>query len=431
MKLLNSTNFPKIILVLLLISITIWAQNGLIEANNLFEAGKYLEAKAIVEPMVESDPDYSGAVFLLGKIYFKLGDLNKAKELINKAIELDLSNPDYREARNEMAAFASKLTEGSRLYTNADYEGAKKVYLELINENKNFVDAYVNLGRVLVRLNDFEGAAEYFGKAIEMDPENENYKKEFESLTRRYIVDGTQLMQRKSYGAALEKFKQAISLNPNDPLAYYYIAIVYLEEKKMPEALQAINKSIQLDPEYPKAHLVKGKIYAGMKKIPEALNAFGKATELDPEYLDAWKNIGLINYKTKRYDDAIPAYKHVIKLKPNEASAHANMGAIYILQEKFSTAITSLSKAVEVNPRDVNSYYRLAQAYNKTGKCDKAKEIAQKTLKIKPNWAPVLIELGIAERCLGNRAAARQAFKMATKDQKWKPVADYELKTVQ
>ncbi|MCG2715904.1 MAG: tetratricopeptide repeat protein [Candidatus Marinimicrobia bacterium] len=430
---MNRRNILKITVAFLLLSTLLWAQasSSLIDANELFLAGKYSEAKTIVEPIVENDPEYAGAVFLLGRVYYKLGNLDKAKELIDKAIELDLSNPDYREVRNAMAAFASKLTEASRLSTNAEYENAKKVYLEVINENPNFVDAYVNLGRVLVRLNDLEQAAVNFRKAIGKDPENESYKKEFEGITRRYIHEGTQLMQRKSYGAALEKFRQAISLNPNDPLAYYYSAVVYLEDKKSQDALDAINKSIQLDPEYPKAYLVKGKVFSGMNNVNGAVEAFKKAIELDAEYVDAWKNIGLINYKTKKYDDAIPAYKEVIKLKPDDAFAHANMGAIYIHQEKFSTAIPSLIKAAELNPRDSNSLYRLSQAYNKTGKCDKAKETAQKALKLKPNWAPVLIELGTAERCMGNRAAARQAFQMAARDPKWKAVAEYELKTVQ
>ncbi|MBL7066367.1 MAG: tetratricopeptide repeat protein [Candidatus Marinimicrobia bacterium] len=433
MNLLNRKNILKITAAFLLFSTLVWAQasDSLIEANELYLAGKYSEAKTVVEPIVENDPEYAGAVFLLGRVYYKLGDLDKAKELIDKAIELDLSNPDYREVRNEMAAFASKLTEASRLSTNADYENAKKIYLDVINENPNFVDAYVNLGRVLVRLNDLEQAAVNFRKAIEKDPENESYKKEFEGITRRYIHEGSQLMQRKSYGAALEKFKQAISLNPDNPLAYYYSAVVYLEEKKSQDALDAINKSIQLDPEYPKAHLVKGKIFSGMNNVNGAVEAFKKAIELDAEYVDAWKNIGYIYYKTKKYDEAIPAYKEVTKLQPQYASAYANMGAIYIQQEKFSTAIPSLSKATELNPRDNNSLYRLSQAYNKTGKCDKAKETAQKALKLKPNWAPVLFELGTAERCMGNRTAARQAFQMAARDPKWKAAAEYELKTVQ
>jgi len=433
MKLMPGKKIVMITVICLLFSTFVFGQasNGLIEANDLYLAGKYHEAKAILEPIVEADQEYTAAIFLLGKIYFKLGDLSKARELVDKAIEKDLGNQEYRDARNEMATFASKLTEGSRLYNNADYEGAKKVYQEIIKENPNFINAYIDLGRVCVRLNDLEGAAENFRKAIELDPENESYKKEFEALTRRYIQEGTQLMQRKSYAAALEKYKQAVSLNPEDPLAYYFMAVVYLEEKNAAEALVAVNKSIELDPKYQKAYLVKGKIYTTMNDVAGAVNAFKKAIDLDPKYVDAWKNIGYVYYKTKQYENAIPAYKEVIKLDPKYSSAYANMGAIYIEQKKFNEAVSSLSKAVELRPRDVNSQYRLSHAYNNIGKCDKARETAQTALRIKANWAPVLIELGIAERCMGNRTAAKQAFQIAARDPKWKAVAEYELKTVQ
>jgi len=433
MKLVTGKKILMITVSCLLFSSFIFGQtsNRISEATDLLNTGKYREAKALVEPVVEQDQENNAAIFLLGKIYYKLGDLDKARKLIDKALEMDLRNQEYRDTRNEMATFASKLTEGSRLYISADYEGAKKVYREIIKENPNFINAYIDLGRVCIRIDDLEGAAENFRKAIEKDPENESYKKEFESITRMYIQDGIQLMQRKSYAAALEKFKQAISLNPEDPLAYYYSAVVYLDDKNSAEALVAINKSIEYDPEYTKAHLVKGKIYTGINDVAGAVNSFRKAIDLDPEYVDAWKNIGNVYKHTKQYDDAIPAYKEVIKLDPGYASAYANMGAIYIEQKKYNEAVSSLGKAVELNPRDYNSQYRLSQAYNNIGKCDKAKEIAQEALKVKPNWAPVLIELGIAERCVGNRTAAKQAFQIAARDPKWKAVAEYELKTVQ
>ncbi len=433
MKLVTGKKIITITVTCLLFSSLIFGQasNRISEATDLLNTGKYREAKAIIEPIVEQDQTYSAAIFLLGKIYYKLGDLTKARELIDKAIELDLKNQEYRDARNEMATFASKLTEGSRLYNSADYEGAKKVYQEIIKENPNFVNAYIDLGRVCVRVEDLEGAAQNFRKAIEKDPENDSYKKEFESITRRYIQDGTQLMQRKSYAAALDKFKQAISLNPEDPLAYYFSAVVYLDDKNTAEALVAINKSIEYDPEYTKAHLVKGKIFTSMNDVAGAVNSFRKAIELDPEYVDAWKNIGYVYYKTRQYDDAIPAYKEVIKLDPGYASAYANMGAIYIEQKKFNEAVSSLGKAVEYNPRDINSIYRLAHSYNNVGKCDKAKETAQTVFKIKPNYAAAMFELGIAERCLGNRTAAKQAFQIAARDPRWRANAEYELKTVQ
>jgi tetratricopeptide (TPR) repeat protein len=426
--------WKKAIILMLLVpalGTLILAQDELVKANDLFLAGKYQEAKAIIEPIVEKDPNYTGAVFLLGRICFKLGDLNRAKELIDKAIELDLANPDYRNVRNEMATFASKLTEASRLSNNADYEGSKKIWLEVLNDNPNFVNAYIELGRVLVHLGDLENAAANFQKAIAKDPGNESYKQEFEALTKRYIQDGVQLMQRRSYSTALEKFKQAISLNPDDAQAYYFSAIVYLDENKLAEALLSVNKSLELDSSYPKAFLVKGKILAGMNNIDEAIKQYKKAIELDSEYIDAWKNLGLVYYKMKNFDEAIPIYLQVIKLQPDYASAYANLGAVYIEQKKYNDAITVLIKASELNPNDYASIYRLSQAYNNIGKCDKAKESAEKALKIKPNWAPVLIELGIAERCLGNRTAAKQAFQIAARDPKWTAVANYELKTVQ
>ena len=46
--------------------------------------------------------------------------------------------------------------------------------------------------------------------------------------------------------------------------------------------------------------------------------------------------------------------------------------------------------------------------------------------KIKPNFEGV--ELGIAEKNLGNKAAAKIAFKEASKDRKWKESAQYEIK---
>ena len=202
--------------VIMVVFSTLSFAQGLVEANELFLAGKYAEAKAIVQPIVDSDPGYAAAVYLLGKIYYKMGDLNKARELIDKAISLDLGNQEFRDTRNEMATFASKLTEASRLFNNADYEGAKKVYEEIIQENPNFVKAYIDLGRVCVRLNDLMGAAEAFGKAIEKDPNNEDYKKEFTSVEDQKLLD-------KALKAETQEEKEKIKDKLAKEMRKYYI----------------------------------------------------------------------------------------------------------------------------------------------------------------------------------------------------------------
>ena len=52
---------------------------------------------------------------------------------------------------------------------------------------------------------------------------------------------------------------------------------------------------------------------------------------------------------------------------------------------------------------------------------------AKKSLEIKRNYAPAYFELGIAEKSLGNKIAAKDAFEKAKKDRNWRKSAQFEL----
>jgi len=420
-------------LIVLLVATLAFGQGSdeLIKAYDLFQKGEYQSAFDICKPVVDADPNYAGAVFLLGRIYYGMGDLDNAKIYVDKAIELDRANTEYRDVRNTMAAFISKLSEASRLVASADYQGAKKIYLEIINENKNFAEAYFSLGIVFVRLQDYSSAAEYMNKAIQMKPTEEKYRKSFQCLVSQVLAEGTQLMQRKNYPGALEKFQQAISLDSNDYRSYYLSAVISLDEKNYTKALEFISRCIEKNPNNPKAFLVLGKAQTKLNNVPEALKAFEAATNIDQQYLDGWVNIGQIYYQLKDFSNAIPALNKVVEINANYETAYELLGAIHTEMNNFKDAVTTLSKAVQLDPKSTTSWLRLATAQNKLGQCQEAKESANSALKLKINWAPALIELGIAERCLGNKAAAKQAFQLAGKDLKWKSVAEFELKTVQ
>ncbi len=426
------TKFSCLFVIAFLVSLSLGQNNGTFDdALKLFEDGKYGEAFNICKPIVNENPNFVRAKILLGQIYFAMGDLDSAIVYIDDGLKMDRNNAEYREIRDKIAAFGSKLTEASRLSNSANFEGAKDLYEQIIKENPNFAEAYFSLGMVYINLNNLAEAAENFRKAIEMKPEEEKYHNVYQSIIKKHLSEGNQLLKRRNYQAALEKFQQVICFNPDESMAYYFCAAVYLAEKKLPEALIAIEKSIELNPDYQKSHLIRGKIYLKMNNSVEALKSFKAAIALDPDYVDAWNNIGLLYYSKKEYKEAIPAYKRVVKLKPSYPKAYENLGAIYIEMKNYREASQYLSKAVELNPKSYSSWFRLAQAYNHQGQCQKAKEAARSSLKIKANWAPVLIELGIAERCLGNKPAAKQAFQIAMKDPKWRKVAQFELKTLQ
>ena len=421
----------SIVGLLLLLSRGILGNDQLTDSYDLYKNGELQKAYEVCKSLVEKDPNYAAAVFLLGRIYFALGDLDNAKVYLDKAIELERANTEFREVRTQMAAFASKLTEASRLSTNADYEGAKKLYLEIIKENPNFVDAYFQLALVNVRLNDLSGAAEYLRKAIAKRPDEEKYSRQLKVLVQQYLKEGENLRQRRNNAAALEKYQQALNLDSTEFLGYYLSGLVNFDEKKYEDARRFVEKGLALNPEHSKSFLVLGQILEKLNKLEEALNAYNEAVTIDPKFDGAWDKIGVLNYNRKNFPKAIEAYLKVIEINPGNIRAFEKIGQIYIDMNDFTNAASYLEKVIEKDPNNAKAWLRLAQAYNSTGEAQKAKDAANTALKIKPNDALALIELGIAERSLGNKVAARQAFQLASKDPMYKRYAEEHLKTVQ
>ena len=90
-------------------------------------------------------------------------------------------------------------------------------------------------------------------------------------------------------------------------------------------------------------------------------------------------------------------------------------------------AINNYSQALEYDEKAYDIHYRLSSVYNIDKQYENAKKSAKASLNIKRNYAPAHFELGMAEKSLGNRIAAKDAFENAKKDRNWRKSAQFEL----
>jgi len=420
----------KSLFILFIIVSTIFANGVLQEVQTKMDEGDYKSAMELIKPYIEDNPELPQAQFVAGKIFYQLGYINEAKVAVDKSINLDRANQEYRDFRNEMASFATQYTEASRAQKDGKYSEAKDKYAELLEINGNFAQGYFNYAQVLFQLDDAKLGSDALKKAMELRPEDENYVKAYSMYGQKFLVDGNSLLQRRDYTRATAKFKQALILDPQDYKAYFLMARAYQSEKNYPAALEAIDNCLSIQDDYIRAYVVKGSVYIRMNKMNDAIAAFTKITELDRKYYSAWDKIGYINYRIKEYDAAIPAYNEAIKIDPSKSNPYENLGVIFSEKQDWDNAIQNLTKASELNTKESTVWYRLASAYNAKGEAQNAKVAANEALKNKPNWAAPLYELGIAERRLGNNDAAKNAFRMAAKDPKWKKSAEFELNSI-
>lgn len=96
----------------------------------------------------------------MGVIYYNINEIEKAKEVYQKALRL---KPDYPEALNNL---------GVIFFNNKEYTTAQIYFKKATEINKNYADAFANLGACFHNSGDAKSAIPFYKKAIELNPAN-------------------------------------------------------------------------------------------------------------------------------------------------------------------------------------------------------------------------------------------------------------------
>jgi tetratricopeptide (TPR) repeat protein len=79
---------------------------------------------------------------------------------------------------------------------------------------------------------------------------------------------GRKLADGQQFDAAIENFRTAIRLKPDDMLAREWLGLAYIFSKRYEEAIQTYNKLLELKPDYANAYGNLGYVY--FQRGPEA-----------------------------------------------------------------------------------------------------------------------------------------------------------------
>jgi tetratricopeptide (TPR) repeat protein len=214
---------------------------------------------------------------------------------------------------------------GHRSYVTGSqegYEGAAELFARAVEIDPTFAVAHYHLGLAHLALGNRWKAAAQFRAASQVDP---NLPEPLKAL-------GDLFMQspRRLYDQAIESYQKALTLRP-----HYAEAQVGLGDAKAAKgdnegAIGHYQKALALDPLNARVHFSLAKIYYGEKGLYyEAVSAYKKAIELDPFFLDARMGLGEIYEEKGLYKDAIAEYKKVVEAEPKHTGAHYNLALAY------------------------------------------------------------------------------------------------------
>jgi tetratricopeptide (TPR) repeat protein len=84
-----------------------------------------------------------------------------------------------------------------------------------------------------------------------------------------------------NYSKAIEAYKQAIRINPNDAYTYYFLGSAYYSLSLYKESIEAYKQAISINPDYIKPHFFLGISYHLIGDKSSALNEYKILRNLD------------------------------------------------------------------------------------------------------------------------------------------------------
>jgi TolB-like protein/Tfp pilus assembly protein PilF len=226
--------------------------------------------------------------------------------------------------------------------------------------------------------NDLKTAADYFQRAIDVDP---SYANAYAGLAESYLLIPLfgAGMPSDFFPKASAAAKRAIELDETSAEGHAALGNLYcMDDFNPPASEKEFQRAIALDPNYATAHhWFSNSLLVTMGRFDEAIKEGKRAVELDPLSLIINADLGGTLMLSRRYDDAIAQLRSTIALDPNFAYAHWNLGEALYLKGDSTGAIAEYEKAASLD-NDPEIQALLARAYAETGKKQQALEILRK-----------------------------------------------------
>jgi tetratricopeptide (TPR) repeat protein len=272
------------------------------------------------------DPDNPHVQTAVGRIFEANGQLEQAAKAYRQAITVD---PAYGPAR--FALIQAELNRGNR---DAAIAEAKKIAAG----GATSPDIERLIGEDAVRRGEHANAIPFLERATKGLPGNPD----------GWALLGYAYRANRQYDEAAEAYGKAVSLAPQNLNYRSAYGLILGQAGDLEKGLTELQK-VTSTPGYKDAAgwANLGWIHRNLDKPVESIAAYQKALELDPKQEQAALGLGWAYQYTKEYDKAIAAYNQAMQIDPKEASADASLGIAwcYFFKREMPRAREYMDKA--------------------------------------------------------------------------------------
>jgi tetratricopeptide (TPR) repeat protein len=171
------------------------------------------------------------------------------------------------------------------------------------------------------QLGDLEKARKTYEHILEIDPTH---------------ADAVNLLGVVAYQTgymvqAIVLINKAIENQPECPIYYSNMALVFNDLGKPGQAISCCQKALALKEDHVAAYKNLGKAFEHPDKKDEAMSYYERALELNPEDVEIYNSIGNLRHALGKPEEAVYFYKQALVFKPDLAEAYNKLGGEYLI----------------------------------------------------------------------------------------------------
>ncbi len=226
----------------------------------------------------------------------------------------------------------------------------------------------------------------------------ENPEKQKAKASKLVSTSFQNLVQDKDWDAAIKSATAAISLNPEDPVAYINRSWAYAEKNKLDEAISDANKAVALAPRNPMAYNNRAYAYELAGSLTKAKQDYKIACEL--KYQPACDTVAV--FERALTGDTQKEVKELLNRSYQKFKKKDWKGV-----EEMST------KAIDIDPGNAMAYVNRAGARAELGLLSNALDDCNRAIQLNPGLGIAHNNCGYAYELLGQNKQAEVAYQQA------------------
>ena len=284
----------------------------------LTRQGRYEEALAQYRRALRLEEN-NGVRMNVALTYYLMGERQTADRMFKDVVAADDSYADLFDFLATVGEAQEHYDLAVSYLRQSHLDEAAEQLKQALAEDPNFADAINAMGVVLTRQGRYDEAMQRFDQAVRLDPKQLGYqlnvalvhylkgdRKEADALYQQIVA------QDDSYEGLFDFLADMDSAEEN-----YRIAVGYMRQGEYDRALERLDRALKIAPEMADAYNARGVVLANQGKYDEAFAAFQVAQALAPQSPGVQLNMAIIRYLQGRRHEAAVIYDQLIRKAPS------------------------------------------------------------------------------------------------------------------